>query len=137
MQEIWRPCVGFEGYYKISNFGNVESIKRNGTNGKQLKPSKDKNGYRIVLLSVFGERKNYKVHRLVAQAFIPNPENKPCVNHIDNITGNNMLNNLEWATYLENNQHMLIQKRDRSPATFLKRNSIGQFIPLKGVKNAF
>lgn len=110
MQEEWRPVVGYEKFYEVSNIGRVRSIKRNGTNGKVLAKILDNDGYHIVCLMV-KQRKNKKVHRLVAEAFIPNPENKPQINHINNIRDDNNVSNLEWATALENNQHMVKQGR--------------------------
>lgn len=103
---------GFEGSYAISTKGDVVSYKNKKplilkggvTNDK--KRSAD-NGYRIVTLSTKGERKTkvFKCHRLVAEYFIPNPENKPCVNHIDGDKLNNDITNLEWVTYSENTVH--------------------------------
>lgn len=105
MDEIWKPINGFNGQYEVSNFGEVRSLPRNGT---VLKPRLimgfiDKGGYHQVLLS--GGRVHKKIHRLVAEAFIPNPEDKPCVNHIDRVRTNNRVENLEWCTHLENVQH--------------------------------
>ena len=113
MKEIWRPVIGYEGFYDVSNLGNVRSIKRNGTNGVTLALVDEKDGYKIVCLMKLGKRVNKKVHRLVAEAFILNAENKPCVNHKDNDRKNNQLTNLEWVTVAENNRHMVSQGRNR------------------------
>lgn len=105
INEIWKSVKGFEGLYEVSNFGEVKSLPRNGT---ILKPRLligfiDSGGYQQVLLS--SKRVHKKIHRLVAEAFIPNPDNKPCVNHIDRIKTNNHIDNLEWCTYKENTIH--------------------------------
>lgn len=113
-QEIWLPVVGYEGLYEVSNMGNVRSLKRivNKKNGKTLSiPFKiksirtAKSGYAYVHLDRNGIRKNCSVHRLVAMAFISNPEGKPMVNHINSIRNDNVINNLEWCTHKENMEH--------------------------------
>lgn len=111
----WKPIVGYEGYYEISNFGNVRSCERLVNHGlgsgvrklksKIITPWNDNHGYQVVSLSKSGKVKKYKVHRLVAEAFIPNPDNKPTINHINEIRNDNHVANLEWATYQENNNH--------------------------------
>lgn len=94
-QEHWADAI-VEGY-KVSDYGRVMHWKKRLV----LKQTVDHNGYK----NVFLKRKKYRVHRLVALAFIPNPENKPCVNHINGIKINNYVKNLEWVTELENRQH--------------------------------
>jgi len=89
--------------YLIDTLGNVHSIKRNGTKGGILKPTISSNGYYVVMLSP--SRKPTKVHRLVAEAFIPNDYNKPFINHIDGNKLNNTIDNLEWCTSKENAIH--------------------------------
>lgn len=105
MQEIWKDIDNYIGKYQISNLGRVKSLPRNGTicSERILKIQKDRKGYSYVSF----HKKKFKVHRLVAQAFIPNLENKPQVNHIDGNKQNNNINNLEWATAQENIQHSL------------------------------
>lgn len=113
--EIWKDIFGYEGYYKVSNFGNIKSCERtinHGLNnairfikGQVIKPFNDNHGYHMVSLSKNGKVKKYKVHRLVAEAFIPNPKNKPTINHKNEIRHDNHVCNLEWATYQENNNY--------------------------------
>lgn len=108
MQEIWKDIPGYEGKYQISNFGNVMSLhfKRSPTNKKLLKQTPDgKYGYLKVMLRDNGNDKMCTVHRLVAEAFIPNPNNKPNVNHLDTNPKNNRVDNLEWCTQKENIQY--------------------------------
>lgn len=103
MSEEWRDVVGYEGLYQVSSEGRIKSLKWNKE--RILKPGIDRYGYLLVTLYAGGKRKKLKVHRLVCQAFHDNPDNKPCVNHIDENKTNNAANNLEWCTYEENNNH--------------------------------
>lgn len=98
MKEIWKDIKGFKGLYKVSNLGNVYSFKIE----KKMKLHIPEKGYQTVNLFKNKKYKSFKVHRLVAQAFIPNPENKPQVNHIDHNRLNNVASNLEWCTAKEN-----------------------------------
>ena len=99
-----KDIKGFEGLYMISSDGEIISSYKNG---KVLKHKIDKQGYHEI--SLYKDNKNhyFKVHRLVAQAFIPNTENKPQINHIDGNKSNNSVSNLEWATGFENQQHSI------------------------------
>ena len=99
---------------KVSDDGKIYTLdhsylRKNGRldnrKGKQLRPSIDKYGYERVVLTKDGIRKTYSVHKLVALAFIPNPENKTTINHIDGNKRNNNVSNLEWATEKENQNH--------------------------------
>ena len=111
MKEIWKDVVGYEGVYKISNNGYIYSVPRNGTKGGLLKISLDKYGYcRVSLHDKNHHTKFVQIHRLVAEAFIPNPENKPTVNHKDGNKQNNNVENLEWATYSEQLNHCFRNK---------------------------
>ena len=100
--EVWRDVKGYEGYYQVSNKGNVYSVERkdsrgNKCGGRTLKPRYDKRGYFKVGLYKNGKMQNKLIHRLVTEAFIPNPENLPEVNHRDEVKTNNELSNLEWC----------------------------------------
>lgn len=98
--EEWRDVVGYEGLYQISNFGRVKSFQK--TKAKILKSGADLHNYLRVVLCKDGEKKNRFVHVLVANAFLPNPNNLPQVDHIDTDKSNNHLSNLRWVTSAEN-----------------------------------
>lgn len=107
---------GFDGMYFISKSGSVKVLRREWVTGKNLHRSKDehiinpfmkRNGYLHVAVLVGGKQAQYPLHSLLAKVFIPNPENKKCVNHKDGNKLNNSLDNLEWATYQENAIHAL------------------------------
>ena len=103
MEEIWRDIEDYKGLYQISNKGRVKSLKW----GKEriLRPGTNRLGYMFVCLYHDNMKKTVKLHRLVAQAFIPNPENKPQVNHLDENKKNNCVDNLEWASAKENSNY--------------------------------
>lgn len=103
MIEEWKDINGYEGLYQVSNLGRVKSFK--GKSERILKPGLNAKGYLGVNLYKNSKPKNIRVHRLVARAFIPNQENKPEVNHIDEDKTNNTVSNLEWTTGKENNNH--------------------------------
>lgn len=104
--EYWKPIPGYLDLYEISSFGRVRSLERFINDrgcvylrkSKLLKLSKNKDGYLAVTLYKSGQRKTFKVHRLVAMAFIPNPDNLPMINHKDCNPANNTVENLEWCT---------------------------------------
>ena len=100
MNEEWRDIKGYEGLYQVSNHGRVSSLNCRGHKGciGILTPRLDGKGYEMVALYKEGKARNTKVHRLVAQAFIPNPNNYPQVNHKDENKTNNDVKNLEWCT---------------------------------------
>lgn len=106
-EEIWRPIKDYDGLYEVSNLGRVRSVERIETlsdgrkhlhKGKILKPAKGTGGYLICKLYKNSKHKTITVHRLVAKAFIPNPDNLPQVNHRDENKRNNCVSNLEWCS---------------------------------------
>jgi hypothetical protein len=106
MIEIWKPVKGYEERFVVSNFGNVISAK----SGRPIKTHIQQNGYEAFATRIGGRDgicKLLRIHRLVADAFILNPDNKPFVNHIDGVKTNNNLNNLEWCTASENIKHAI------------------------------
>ena len=110
MIEEWRSIEGYEGLYEVSNTGRVRSLDRYDNRnyfrkGKVLSPGKDTVGYLFVILTCNGKRKAINVHRLVAKAFIENPDNLPQVNHKDEDKTNNNVDNLEWCTAKYNNKY--------------------------------
>lgn len=119
MEEIWKGIENYEDKYMVSNFGNIKNKKTN----KKCYLSKSKK-YKRVLLWKDGKACGYSVHRLVAKAFIPNPNNYPCVNHLDCNGENNNVNNLEWCTYKENNNYKNheLKKHISTTLSFLKKN---------------
>lgn len=113
-KSCWKPIKGYEGYYEVSDKGVIRSITRDVTyksgrvhslKGQVIKPSKDKDGYLLVHLYKDNKDTTFKVHRLVAEAFIPNPEGYKEVNHVDEIKDNNQVNNLEWCSRGYNMNH--------------------------------
>lgn len=120
MKEEWRPCVGFEDFYEVSNIGRVRSIafysakykkvfKRKNPNLRTLDTTNE--GYKRVLLSLYGVHHHWAVHRLVASAFIPNPDKLPFINHKDENPSNNIVDNLEWCTGKYNSNYGTLPKR--------------------------
>lgn len=107
-QEIWKDIEGYEGLYQVSNFGRVKSLNKYHHKREQiLKPNLKSDGYYETSLSKNSKPKWVRTHRLVAQAFIPNPENKPQINHKDGNKLNNCIENLEWVTNKENIDHAI------------------------------
>ncbi|MCS3423420.1 hypothetical protein M2403_002021 [Rahnella sp. BIGb0603] len=108
--QVWKDVVGYEGLYKVTQNGDVISMERVDARGirrkeRKLKPALASTGYLVLGLTKNGKSRQNTVHRMVAEAFIPNPENKPQVNHIDGIKSNPSACNLEWVTSSENNHH--------------------------------
>lgn len=111
MKEIWKDIDDYEGFYQVSNCGRVRSLTRTFTRSdgkvktfkeKVLKQGTNPNGYKYVNLSIKSKAYSARVHRLVAEAFINNPENLPCINHKDENKANNSVENLEWCTFQYN-----------------------------------
>jgi hypothetical protein len=114
--EVWSTIKDYEGLYEVSNMGRVRSLDREQSRaivgletyikkGQVLSPRLQRQGYQLVALFKNGKREDKLIHRIVAEAFIPNPLKKETVNHKDNVKGNNVVNNLEWATQSENSKH--------------------------------
>lgn len=128
-QKIWRDVPGYSGKYQVSNTGEI----RNNNTGKERKQYLNGNGYCIV--GFYNKEKGYtvhfRVHRLVAEAFIPNPENKRTVNHKDGNKRNNCVDNLEWATHKENINHahktgliVISEKQRKIASENIKKNRL-------------
>ena len=142
--EIWKDVVGYEGYYEVSNLGNVRSVKRtriiHDKRGRDFEApisekilstkKSQKTRYLGVTLYRDNKKKRYLVHRLVAEAFVPNPNKLSEVNHIDENTKNNNACNLEWVTHKQNMNHGTLPERKKlfntfkSPVLQLDKNGI-------------
>lgn len=103
MNREWRSIIDYEGLYEVSNYGEVRK-----TDGTMMRGNINSYGYRVVSLTKNGKKKDKKVHRLVALAFLTTIQGKDCVNHKDGDKLNNYVENLEWATKGENNRHAAI-----------------------------
>ena len=112
MMEEWRAVPGYEGLYEVSNKGNVRNVRKNTL----MRLPKNKYGYIQVGLSKNGIRTMFQVHRLVAQAFLPNPDNLPQVNHLDEDKTNNNVTNLEWCDAKYNNNYGTARIRAKETA---------------------
>ena len=119
LKEEWKPIKGYEGLYEVSDWGRVKSLERDyivGNNAVRhqdviiLKPWKNGDGYLHVLLSKNGKRKTFKIHRFVAEAFIPNPNNYEVVHHKDHNKLNNKVENLEWKDRDEHDNEHGVEK---------------------------
>lgn len=137
-KEEWKSVVGYEGYYEVSNMGRIRSIRYGIKNLRLLRSTV---GYLQIAFRVKNQIKRSSVHRIVAEAFIPNPENKPFVNHKNSVKSDNRLENLEWVTMSENVKHSYIDgKRNKERTKEGKKiieifdkegNSVGVFHKMK------
>lgn len=103
LNEEWKDIEGYEGHYQVSNYGRIKSYKYRQI--KILRPTITHNGYAMVVLSLYNVKKYKTIHRLVAENFIENPNNYPCVNHKDCNKLKNLVSNLEWCTIQYNTLH--------------------------------
>ena len=147
-QVTWRPVVGYEGRYEVSNDGQVRSldiyVNCKGGNKRlykgRIKPLYTNNrGYLVVGLCKANETSHALVHRLVAEAFVPNKDNKPQVNHIDGCISNNNASNLEWVTDNENKAHSSIEAggtQRPKKAVIATKMTTGEFLRFDGLREA-
>ena len=138
-QEIWKPVIGYEGIYEISNLGRIRSVDRiitdiNGIErrykGVILSPCDSSNGYNVVYLRNNNIRSRKYVHRLVAEAFIDNPNNFNYINHIDLNKKNNRYDNLEWCTQKYNVNYSL-ERMCKQRRKYRKSNTGEKYITFK------
>ena len=128
--EKWRPIEGYEGLYEVSNYGDVKSMDYNHTGKEKILRTQINRGYVQVALTTNNKQKRFYVHRLVAQAFIPNPDNLPQVNHKDEVKTNNSVDNLEWCTVKYNNNYgTAIERSHKSQLKPIKQYTLdGEFV---------
>ena len=109
MQEIWKDIVNYETLYQVSNYGNIKSYHKNHIDKQPiiLKPILSTSGYYKITLHKNNKSKTHYIHRIVAEAFIPNPHHLPQVNHIDGIKTHNNITNLEWVSEQDNTLHAI------------------------------
>lgn len=126
--EEWKPVIGFEVLYAVSNKGRVASLQYHGVESFSLMSLSDRpDGYKVVKIRDWNKKysRSFPVHRLVAEAFIPNPDNKPQVDHIDTNKCNNYVENLRWVTLLENQRNPLTLSRISTNIKHLNHLGIG------------
>ena len=125
--EEWKPVVGFESLYAVSNKGRVASLQYHGKMSFSIMTQTNNKGYLVVKIrnSKTGYSDHLKIHRLVAEAFIPNPDNKPQVDHVDTNPLNNNVENLRWVTILENQRNPLTLARISNHMKMMNKESIG------------
>ena len=144
--EVWKDIKGFEGHYQVSDLGRVKSLTREvkmgsmvcTRKGRILKEGTHKKGYKFVILQRENLKVCKKIHRLVAENFIPNPNNLPCVNHIDKNKNNNLVTNLEWCTNQYNIEYSQAKTVIlKSPSgEYVKITNISKFCRENGVTNS-
>ena len=130
MHAEYKAIEGYEGLYEVSSCGDIKSLIKN----KVMHPTDNGNGYLIVSLHKDGRRKNHYVHRLVAQAFIPNPEGYKVINHKDYDTKNNTASNLEWCTQAYNIEHSAPHRKRFKRST---TNTGEQYITYRSSKERY
>lgn len=137
MEEIFKDIKNFEGLYQVSNLGRIKSLPKKARRNTKITLLKERlikccvnsGGYYRVCLTKNNKCYWFRIHRLVAQAFIPNPNNKPNVNHIDENPKNNNVNNLEWCTQLENVIHSVLLHKKRCGSKEIEKLDLnGNFI---------
>ena len=120
MEEFWKPIKNYESLYEVSNLGRVKALtkyikcragKLRRIEEKILHPNTDTNGYLSIQLCKDGIHKRFRIHRLVAESFIPNPQNLPCIDHINTNQKDNNVKNLKWVSYSENNKNPLTSRK--------------------------
>lgn len=141
--EIWKPIKNYEGFYEVSNLGNVkrlESYTRHPSGSRKIVRERilklsNCNGYRIVMITNENSRLNKMIHRLVAEAFIINPESKKHVNHINGIKHDNRVENLEWNTPKENENHKVhVLGKIKTPLNLKNVFEVNEAIEIDGKK---
>lgn len=133
-QEVWKDVPGYPGF-QVSNNGNVRSVTHlmnNRWGTKTLKEGrilrqKKVNGYWRIVIRKNGKKENRIVSRLIAMAFIPNPDNKPCIDHIDGNPSNNNVDNLRWVTFKENSNNPICKIRQSNAAMGIKNHRYGKY----------
>ena len=124
--ENWKDIEGYEGLYQVSNIGRVKRLVGFKCNVERfLTGQKDKDGYILLCLSKDGSIKRYRVHRLVAEAFVPNPDNKPEIDHINTDRSDNRAENLRWATRKENANNPITRKHHKRVCSEETKRKIG------------
>lgn len=142
--EIWKQISGYEGLYEVSNLGNVRSVERRvwsrgfyvTLKGKAKKQVIDTRGYCVVFLFKEGKQKTHRVHRLVANAFIPNPYNKSEIDHINTNKQDNRADNLKWVTPKENSENAISHKKQIDAWNDETKRKMIESRRRKGSKNA-
>lgn len=121
IEEIWKDIKDYEGLFQINPYGDIKTLERIDNNNhlvkeKLLIPSKDKDGYLYVNLTTKDKTRKFNyIHKLVAQTFLPNPENKPYIDHINGFNTDNRVENLQWTTHKENCNNLITKRRKSKP----------------------